>query len=762
MDGSFGALLRAYRDAASLTQEALAERARISTQAVGALERGARRFPHARTVGRIADALELAGRDRDRFVAAARRPGVPKVLPTQAVSRQLPPDIAHFTGREEQLETLIELLGGSSPPAVVAIVGMGGVGKTTLAVHAGHLVAERFRDGHLYIDLRGPGAPLPPREALGLLMHALKAADESIASDLAAAAAEYRSCLAGRRVLVVLDNAGSAEQVVPLLPGSGESAVIVTSRRALDGLPHAHQLRLEVLPERAAVELLESSLGDPRVSAEPGAAAELVHHCGRLPLAVHLAGARLAARRGWPIAHLARRLADARRRLDELDRDDVGVRASIAVTVDHLDKPDALAFAMLGLVNGPAFSHSVTAALLDVSEAAAERVLERFADLHLVDAISPGRYRMHDLVHAYAREVADEMITKAERSAALSRVLELLVAVTWHRHILLVPTSLRRSWAEVGWAGGASDLATAPEASVWLDDHKRLLVEVPLAAEAPPELVVRLSVGLFNYYLSRGYWRDWVELAAAACRAAQQAPDELARVITRMDLGMAQVYLARGTTRDYHEGLDHLAHSLAEFRALEHPHGLATCLLNTGDVYKICGDAQAAIKYGEEALAICRAHPDFPEIEAVVCSNLGSLYGEVGDREKELEYLQRSLRVNETLGHQRGIATASKKIGDHHRAEGRFDQARTALRRSVLLCRQLGDPVGELVALETLGQLHLDRVDNPAAADILREALALAEQLGDQRRQATIKRHLDTALGGPTDGAPPSPTQPSV
>ncbi len=754
MDGSFGALLRAYRNAASLTQEALAERAKISTQAVGALERGDRRFPHTQTVDRLADALELAGPDRDGFVAAARRPGVPKDLSTRAAPRQLPPDIAHFTGREEQLETVTELLGGSSSPAVVAIVGMGGVGKTTLAVHAAHLVAERFRDGHLYVDLRGPGAPLPPREALGLLMRALGAADESVGSDLAAAAAEYRSCLAGRRVLVILDNAGSAEQVVPLLPGSGASVVVVTSRRALDGLPQAHQVRLDVLPERAAVELLGSSLGDSRVGAEPDAAAELVRHCGRLPLAVHLAGARLAARPGWPVAHLARRLADARLRLDELDRDEVGVRASIAVTVDHLDKPDALAFAMLGLVDGPVFSHSVTAALLDVSEGAAERVLERFADLHLLDAMSPGRYRMHDLVHAYAREVADETITKVERSAALGRVLELLVAVTWRRHLLLVPTSLRRSWAEVGWAAGASDLASAPEASAWLDEHHRLLVEVPLAAEAPPELVVRLSVGLFNYYLSRGYWQDWVALAAAAWRAARQTSDELATAVTRMDLGMALVYLARGTTRDYREGLDHLAHSLAAFRALEHPHGLATCLLNIGDVHKICGDARAAIEYGEEALAICGAHPDFPEIEAVVCSNLGSLYGEAGDRDKELAYLQRSLRVNEVLGHQRGIAAAAMKIGDHHRAAGRFDEARTALRRSVLVCRQLGDPVGELVALETLGQLHLDRGDNPAATEIFRDALALAEQLGDRRRQAIIRRHLDTALGRPTDHAP--------
>jgi len=243
VDGSFGALLQRHRLAAGLTQEGLAERAGVSSQAVGALERGDRRFPHRRTIDLLADALALADDERVRFTAAARRPSTPvRKRPANGTPRQLPPGIAHFTGRAREVTTIIGLLEQVTAVAVSAVAGMGGVGKTSLAIHVGHLLADRFPDGQVYLDLRGPSSPLPAREALGQVVRALGIADDELPADTAEAAARYRTYLAGRRVLLVLDNAAGADQVLPLLPASPGSAAIVTSRHALHALPQLHTI----------------------------------------------------------------------------------------------------------------------------------------------------------------------------------------------------------------------------------------------------------------------------------------------------------------------------------------------------------------------------------------------------------------------------------------------------------------------------------------------------------------------------------------
>ncbi len=762
MDTSFGALLRTHRRAAGLTQESLAERASLSGQAVGALERGDRRFPHRDTIARLADALELVGERRAAFALAARRsaprlPSGPDVRPV--MPRQLPPDLAHFTGRESDVKAMIEQFGRTSAVVVSAIAGMGGIGKTALAVHVGHHVADQFPDGQLYIDLcgSGPGAPMHARQALGQLLRALGEPCDEAAAEVTELAARYRSSLAGRRVLVILDNATDAGQVAPLLPGTAGCAAIVTSRRALTTVPQIHQVLLDVLTECDGVQLLAATAGPSRVEVEPEAAADVVRLCARLPLAIHLVGARLAARPHWPVAHLARRLADEHRRLDELDGVDIGVRASFAVSFDQLttsqnprDRQAARAHALLGLPDVPDISTQIAARLLDLAEDETERILERLAGLHLLTATSPGRYVMHDLLRVYARERAAATVPAADRAAATTRVLEFYVAVAWRSHALLTPRSVRRSWADERWVAGAPEFLDSTEALAWLDQHRlQLLGATKQAARmpgVPGALIVRLSVGLFTFYQSRGHWLDWSQVCEAALDAAAAGPDRLAEAIVRMDLGLALADHSQSSSRGQaNEAHAQLRRSLAEFEALGHRPGIAMCLTNLSEA--VSDDLDAAIAYAERSLAINQELADHSG-QATTCENLGGLHGRAGDRDRQLAYYQRSLALNEHVGHERGSASVLQRIGVAHRAAGRHQEAFNALRQSAAAFHKVGDAVGEAASLEELGGLHLELGDHAGAVDSLTAGLALAEDQEDRRRQASIQRQLSEALVG--------------
>ncbi|MCR3746842.1 ATP-binding protein [Lentzea californiensis] len=705
MDSALGNLLRHHRIAAGLTQEALAEKAGLSGQAVGSLERGDRRHPHRATVLRLADALGLCADERAEFAAAAARTPRPRRTPCAPV-RQLPAAPVRFSGREAEVTALTGLVERSG---VVVVAGMAGVGKTSLALHVAHRVGELFPDGQLYLDLR---ASLPPQDALGQLLRALGRPDHG--GTLAETAARFRSALAGKRVLLVLDDAATAGQIQPLLPGTAGCATVVTSRRAMDTLPQARHLRLDVLPEREALDLLAAYAGPERTGADPEAAARVVEQCGRLPLAVHLAGARLASRPAWPLAHLARRLAV--RSLDELDRDDAGIRASFAVSVDQLDPADQCAFTLFGVFED--VSLPVAARLLDVDGLAAELVLERLADLHLLQATTPGRYRMHDLVRTYAREQPAD-------PEALGRVAGLFVAVAWRSVALAVPHSFRGTWADPAWAEGAPDFTTAAAAFAWLDEHRPHLVGLCRTPGVPAWALVRLATGLFPYYLSRGHREDWAEMCGLALPAAS---DPLVHAIVEMDLGVAL------------SDAGHLRRALAGFRDLGDTNGVAVCLTNLSEVVE-------TVETGEESLALAR-ELGLKCVEAAVLEHLGSAYGKRGDHARELRCYQDSLRLSSLEGDERGCAGVLHRIGALHRRSGRAEEAATALARSLHLFREGADAAGEAASLEELGLVHLLRRDRARAAETLRLGLGIAERHGDLRRQASLRQHLLKCGGG--------------
>jgi transcriptional regulator with XRE-family HTH domain len=371
------ALVREYRDLRGLTQEQLAGRAGLSERTVRNLERGRIRRPYPDTVRRLAEALELTGRHRDQLEAAAR--GLTWPLGREGtVPGLLPPSVSDFTGREEEAAAVLGLLAvdgrGQAAHAVVisAVAGKPGVGKTTLAVHVAHRLRKQLPDGQLYANLQGAQAdPLEPGEVLARFLRALGVDGSSIPDDLEERAERYRTLVADRRMLVVLDNAAGEAQVRPLLPGSPTCRVLVTSRARLTGLEGAHRLDLEVLAPPAAVELLGRVAGPARVAAEPAAAAAIVGYCGHLPLAIRVAGARLATRPGWSLVRLAERLADEHQRLDELTAGDLEVRASIALSYRALPAQQQRAFRRLGLLEMPDFPAWVAAALLDLDPARA-------------------------------------------------------------------------------------------------------------------------------------------------------------------------------------------------------------------------------------------------------------------------------------------------------------------------------------------------------------------------------------------------------
>jgi transcriptional regulator with XRE-family HTH domain len=475
--GSFGALLRVHRSASGLTQEDLAERSGVSIRAIADMERGRTTRPFRHSVHRLADALELPGGERERLVYASRsvaanmlaagrdaiaaaanqrllasrtetgpgqrtelRPATERGQEAaegretgddqqtgrgqqagrgqRAVPRQLPRPAADFVGRAGELRTLNGALAGRGlacgTAPILAIVGSAGVGKTTLAVHSAHQVADSFPDGQLYVDLRGfevVGDPLTPADAIRGFVHTLGAPSARLPVAVHAAAGHYRSMLAGLRVLIVLDNARDAEQVRPLLPGDPACAVVVTSRNQLTGLvvaDGARPLFLDVLTKPDASELLARRLGVQRLADEPRAAEELIGLSGRLPLALAAVSARAVASPRLALRDLATELRDSGRRLDAVETGEpaTSLRAKLTGSYRLLTDAAARMLRLLGRRSGPEFSAAAAAMLAGIPLSQARTILRELALSSLVTEHPGDRFAFHPFMHSYAAERA--------------------------------------------------------------------------------------------------------------------------------------------------------------------------------------------------------------------------------------------------------------------------------------------------------------------------------------------------------------------
>jgi DNA-binding SARP family transcriptional activator/tetratricopeptide (TPR) repeat protein len=679
-----------------------------------------------------------------------------------SVPRQLPADIATFTGRDQELAHLRDTLTAetSGPVVISAIDGIGGVGKSALAIHCAHQLSGRFPDGQLYVNLQGATAglaPLTPLDALGRLLRSLGVDPTQIPAQVEEAAGLFRSLAAQRHLLVVLDNAATVEQVRPLLIPGPSCRLLVTSRQVLATLEGARVLHLDLLPRQQAVELLGRITEDARVAAEPQATAEVVRLCGYLPLAIQIAGARLAARPNWPVQELARRLADAARRLEELATGDLAVRASFDVSLhslqhspDTVDQAAAAAFGLLGLPDGPDLSVAAAARLLDQLEPRTEILLERLVDAQLLQSLVPGRYQFHDLVRLHARHHAASTRAEAVQLAALTRLIGYYTATVWCALGLLRPGDQRRTAADQRWTSGGLRFLDAETALGWLEaERANLLAAIDqiaaIAPAIPAKLATELTRALFGFLEVHGHWADGVQANQTALELARRTRDRAGQAHTHDDLGFIYERLGR-----YSEALEHHQQARILYEELGDRHGQAVSLNGLGTVCWRLGRYPEALDYYRQAL------PLFLEVrdrygQAVSLGNLALVQRRLGRYQEAVHCHEQSLAIKQQLGDRRGQAISLSNLGVVLERLGRYPEALDQYQQAMPLFGELGDRRGQANCLDNLGVV-LERLGRHAEAlDHYRQALALFRELGDRRGQAEVLRDLGDTLSAAGD-----------
>jgi DNA-binding SARP family transcriptional activator len=689
------------------------------------------------------------------------RQPVPRTAPAapttaRLVPHELPPDSPAFTGREEELAGLRTLLTapGHGRAVVVAIHGRGGVGKSTLAVRAAHQAAAEYPDGQIYIDLHGATPGVRPRtahEVLDRCLRGLGVPAGEVPPDASDAAARWRTLTAGRRVLLVLDNATDAAQVLAALPASEGCAAVVTSRRMLATLDADGYLELDGLPDGPAAELLARVARRHEASEELRAIAELCEH---LPLALRIAGARLAARPELSAADLAERLRDERGRLDELGMDGYAVRGSIRVgydglrdSLDPVDRAAYRVFPTLGLLPVPQLHPVTVAALLgEADTGSVARALDRLVEVRLLEEAPLGRYRQHDLVRLVAGECAGEALAEAERDAAIRRALDHYLASAMRADQVLRPGR--------GILGGADytpsadipavPIETAAEAVAWLD------AEVPSLLAAAEYAATRSGgSALFGLRLCRviqwwlGKRADWpTELAFArtAELAATRVGDARQQAIAATLVGRAQLHLGR---RD--QAAARLERALAAFRGLGDQHQVMSLLSDLGQVARLAGDHPLALEHFAEALFICRSSPAGVS-EAIVLTNLADVYIDMRNWDEARGCLEESLAIRRERGDTAGETVVLPGLGYLNCQLGRLGEAIGYLDQAVRRCQAIDNQVDLWYALIVRAETHLRLGRYRSALADARQALTVCRDTAWEYETAASLRQVAKAL----------------
>ena len=712
----FGGLLRQLRDDAGLTQDELAEAARVSQRAVSDLERGINATARKDTALLLAGALGLDGAARELFVAAARgRAPAGEALAAAvgeagsgsaaAVSRTLPRDIAAFTGRQDELGQLMarweEAAAAGGVVSVHAIGGMAGIGKTTFAVHAAHQLAGSFPDGQFFLPLHAhtPGQrPVDPADALASLLLTAGVPAAQIPPGVDARAGRWRGHLAGKKILLVLDDAAGHEQVRPLLPGTPGSLALITSRRRLAALEDAAVVSLDTLPPGEAADLVARLAGRDDVTAGDPGVGQLAALCGYLPLAIGMTGRQLAHHPAWTAAGLAADLAAAKDRLELMAAENLSVAAAFALSYRDLTATQRRLFRRLGLHPGPDIDAYAAAALDGAGVAAVHRRLEALYDQHLITEPARGRYRFHDLIREHARTLAAADDPGA-RDAAATRLLD------YYLHTARAAGQHFPSWTNaVGLPPPGRPPASAPsvftphQGAAWLEDERVNLDAAAgyATATARPLHALLIAAAMDGFLETRGYWDQGLVLYQAALAAGRQAGDRP---------------------------------------------GQAYALVLLGNMQTVTGDESAAAASATRALRLYRDLGDRAG-QAAALTMIGFLHTVTGDYPAAAAELGQALDLFGDLGHRRGQANALDCLGAGHRNTGDYPAATACHRQALELYRGIGDRSGQADALINLGAVQQLAGDYPAAAASLRNALALGRDLGDRIQQAIVLTKL--------------------
>ncbi|MBT2226462.1 BTAD domain-containing putative transcriptional regulator [Nonomuraea sp. NEAU-A123] len=694
---------------------------------------------------------------------------------------QLPADLADFVGRSAELKSITTILRGRDPeasaPVIVALSGTPGLGKSTLAIHLAHLLRPAFPDGQLYVRL-GAASPAPrdPRRILGELLRALGVEGSAIPDTLEERAALYRSRLADREILIILDDAAEEAQVSPLLPGTARGAVLVTSRAQL-ALPGAQAILLDVPDENEAVELLERVAGQARVRAEPKAAASILRACGRLPLAIRIAAARLSARPAWPLSDFAARLEDTRRRLDELALGQQTVRANFAVSYDALTDVARRTFRLLGLSGLESVPEWAAAALLGESRDVTDRALETLVVAGLVngpEACAAGglRYRLHDLLRAFAREQAEAEESETRRRAIL---------------LGLVRESLDRVAAAVGDlplpcapmpGAGESRPATGQGDSEWLmEERGNMVAVVELAAALDrPALAGELAYHLTAYLRIHGFFDQATRIHDAVIAAAtrlEHTPALLTTRLLRADLlvergmfgdalrefesllelfermgdrhsaayALSGLGICRHVFGDFEEALDRTTEAVDRFEELGDHGGLLSTLIHLTSIHLELGHHDQAAEVCRRGLELARGgRTAYPR--AILLRALGITHYSKGEVTEAIRRYEESLELSRRHGYPIITTLTERRLGEALGAVGRFDEAVRTLTHCQRSFARFGDTYGETLTAYALGEVAFRRHRAHEALRHLTHALDVLGVREMQHWRARVLREI--------------------
>ncbi len=699
---SFSGLLRRLRTQEQLTQEELASAASLSRRAVSDLERGVATTPQRETVRLLADALRLIGPARAEFEATAR--GRPPIRRPDAAAalHSLPRDVATFTGRQRELQQLAEAAAGACRVvAVHAIGGMAGVGKTAFAIHASHRLAGKFPDGQIFLLLHGhtPGRPpVDPADALAGLLLTIGVPAAQIPPGLDPRIALWRDRVSARRLLLVLDDAASSDQVKPLLPSTAGSLVLITSRRHLSALDDATTISLDTLPPTEAAILLVRLAGRARLSPADPSVADIVKLCGYLPLALGMVARQLHHHPAWTAAGRAAELAAARDRLGLLVTESLSVAAAFDLSYADLNQDQQRLFRRLGLHPGADIDAYGAAALDGADLEVARRGLEALYDQYLLTEPAQGRFGLHDLIRAHARALADRLDAPSDRQAATTRLLDYYQHTAARANALIMrqarPVPTVRPG---GMPAAAPAFADLEEALAWArGERTSLLACLDYAVRTGQHAqVMTLTASIAGLLRRDGPWAEAIGRHASAVEAARRLGDRL---------------------------------------------GLANALNDMGDLWRMTGGWAAAGKALEQALAVYRELGDQLG-QANALHDLGTGHRLTGDYRAAGKALEQALSIYRELGDRRGQANALSELGA---ARPGYLAAAEALEQALSIYRELGDRRGQASTLNFLGTVWCQADDYPAAAAAQEQALGICRELGDRLGQAHTMRGLAT------------------